>query len=447
MKVSLTFFGCPKNFVDTEACLAAFLKNNCSIVRRVEESDVAFLSTCAFIKPARREVEKKIKEYLALKRKRVIKKLVVFGCLVQEERERLLKLFPEVDSFIGLDYIPRIPRLIKEGKKIIYKKHPTYLSFPRYLQTLSYAYLKISEGCSNFCAYCRIPYIRGSYRSRPKEEIIKEAKEIAQMGRRELILVSQDSTLYGTDLYSFPSLHSLLKELVKIKEVSWIRILYTHPAHIYPELLSFIENEEKVLKYIDLPLQHISDRILSLMNRGYKRRDVEKILVSLKKIPGMVLRTTFIVGFPQEKEEDFASLLNFLEEWRFDHIGCFLYSPERETPADSLSPKIPYPEKLERRRVLMTLAKKIAQEKLTQLVGKEMAVIIDQKREGKKFNYLGRTYRDAPEIDGKVFIRGDGLKVGEIYPLRIRRADAYHLYAKWRHGDLNPGRKVENLVS
>lgn len=429
-KVSVIFLGCPKNFIDTEAILATLYKNGFTFVNDPKEAEIAILTTCAFIKNGRKEVNKKISELLQLKKRGKLKKVLVFGCLVQVGKEKLLKNFPEVDHFVGLDYIPEIPKIIRKGKKIVYQPKPTYLSFDRYLQTKSYAYLKISEGCSNFCAYCLIPQIRGNYRSRPMAEIVQEARAIAQMGIKEIILVSQDSTLYGTDLYQSPKLHLLLKELVKIKGVEWLRLLYTHPAHIYPELLELIKEEEKILKYLDLPLQHISDKILKLMGRGYSRRDVERILDHLLNIPKMAIRTTFIIGFPQETERDFQELLDFVKEVKFDHIGCFLYSREKFTPAYSLSPQIPYPVKRERQKTLLSCQKRISEEKLKSLIGEKIAVMIDEKVNRKGYSYLGRTYRDAPEIDGLVFIPGNNLAIGRIYPVKIVASNTYDLYGE-----------------
>ncbi len=429
-KVSVIFLGCPKNFVDAESILASLYKNGFTLVNNPKNAEIAILTTCAFIKSARREASRKIQEMIQLKKRGKLKKIVVFGCFVQEAKEKLLRKFTAVDHFCGLDYIPQIPQILKGKKKILYQTKPTHLSFDRYLQTKSYAYLKISEGCSNFCTYCRIPEIRGNYRSRPLEEIIQEAEVITQMGIKEIILVSQDSTLYGTDLYHSQKLHLLLKELAKVKRIEWLRLLYTHPAHIYPELLALIKEEEKILKYIDLPLQHISNKILSLMGRGYLRKDVSRVLDHLLSIPGMTIRTTFIVGFPKETEEDFRELLNFIQKVKFDHIGCFLYSRERSTPAYSLSPQIPYRVKKERQKILLSYQKKISEEKLKSLIGKEMAVMIDERVNRGKYSYLGRTYRDAPEIDGLVLIKGNNLTVGKIYLMRIVSATPYDLYAE-----------------
>ncbi len=429
-KVSVIFLGCPKNFIDTEAILATLYKGGFNLVNDLRAAEIAILTTCAFIKSARRETNRKIRKLIRLKKEGRLKKVVVFGCLVQQAKEKLLSQFPEIDHFVGLDYITKIPEMLKGKERIVYKLKPTYLAFDRFLQTKSYAYLKISEGCSNFCAYCQIPKIRGDYRSRPMEEILEEAKAIAQIGIKEIILVSQDSTLYGTDLYRSQKLHLLLKELTKIKGIEWLRLLYTHPAHFYPELLEIIKNEEKILKYIDFPLQHISDKILYLMGRGYLREDVERILDFLFRIPEMTIRTTFIVGFPKETEEDFRELLDFTKSVKFDHIGCFLYSRERFTPAYYLSPQIPYRVKKERQRLLLSCQKKISEEKLKSLIGKEMAVMVDRRVNGRRYSYLGRTYREAPEIDGSVLIRGNNLAIGKIYPMRIVAATAYDLYAE-----------------
>ncbi len=427
-RVSLIFLGCPKNFIDSEAILANLLKGGWELVKEVEKAEIAILTTCAFIKRARKEAKEKIRELISLKKKGKIKKIIVFGCLVQAMPEELPKRFPGVDYFIGLDYIPDISNILSQGfsERIIYKKQPTYLSFERWVQTPSYAYLKISEGCSNFCAYCRIPYLRGTYRSRPIEEILKEAKEIGRMGIKEIILVSQDSTLYGTDLYSTPSLHHLLKRLAEIKEIEWLRLLYTHPAHIYPELLDVIKSEPKVLKYIDLPLQHISNKILLAMKRGYLRKDAERIIDQLREIPEMVIRTTFIVGFPGESEKDFSLLLDFIQEKRFDHIGCFTYSREKGTAAYSLPQQIPYRIKKKREKILMLCQREISRQKLKALIGKEIPVLIDCK---KRDFYIGRTFRSCPEIDGYVLIKDKELKIGNIYPMRIFAASAYDLYA------------------
>uniref|UniRef100_A0A7C3UQ27 Ribosomal protein uS12 methylthiotransferase RimO n=1 Tax=candidate division WOR-3 bacterium TaxID=2052148 RepID=A0A7C3UQ27_UNCW3 len=429
-RITVIFLGCPKNFVDTESLLAVLKQAGYTFVTEPERSDIALLTTCAFIRSARRETYEKIRELIKLKEKGKLKRILVFGCLVQQEKEKLLRRFPAVDHFVGLDYLPKVPEIIESQRRIIYEKNPSFLSFPRYRQTISYAYLKISEGCANFCSYCRIPFLRGNYRSRPMPEILREAEAIAKTGIKEVILVSQDSTLYGIDLYHSPKLHILLKKLAKIKGIEWLRLLYTHPAHIYSELLAVIRNEEKVLKYIDLPLQHISDKILSLMGRGYLRRDVEKVIDQLQSIPNMVIRTTFIIGFPNESERDFQELVDFIRKRRFDHIGCFLYSREKSTPAYYLSPSLPYKVKKERRKILLECQKKISAEKLRSLIGSEMAVMVDGMVDKGKYHYFGRTYRDAPEIDGLVFISGEDLAMAQIYPMRITSATAYDLFAE-----------------
>lgn len=423
-KIALIFLGCPKNQVDCEKILYSLLKNNYRLTNDLAESEIAILTTCAFIKKGIKECENWLKKLIKLKEKGKLEKIILFGCLIEREGERLLAKYPEVDHFVGLAGLAKIPQIIKshqrfywqEEKEVLIKTLPRIISPP-------FAYLKIADGCQNFCAYCLIPKIRGNYQSRKSEEIVKEAKELVNLGIKELILVAQDTTLYGIDLYQKPSLSLLLKELVKIDNLRWLRILYTHPAHYDDELLTIIKEEEKIVKYLDIPIQHASNKILKLMNRPYTQKDLIKLLKKLRKIPQLVLRTTVMVGFPFEEERDFLELLAFIKDWQFEYLGCFLYSREENTVASRLAGQIKEEIKKERYHRLMACQQKITFNFLDSLKDKETVILVEKPNSG-------RAYFQAPEIDGKILFKKAEVNIGDFLLCQINQRKGYNLLAK-----------------
>lgn len=435
MTVHLITLGCPKNLIDSEIILANLVQNGFILTDAIEHADLVIINTCAFIQPAVKEAKDKIYEVLTYKKKGIVKKVLVAGCLVQRYQRDLEKAFPEVDGFFGLDYLKKIPDFIQSSTtKGFFVSHPKTLyssSCPRIISTPShYAYLKIADGCDNCCAYCLLPKIRGRFRSRNLADIIKEAEMLAKMGVKELILVAQDTTLYGQDLYQKPRLAQLLRQLNRIPSLIWIRLLYTHPAHFSFELIRMISELPRVAKYVDLPLQHISDRILAKMNRKVTRSQIEKLIAELRKIEGLTLRTSFIVGFPSETEKDFLELCDFVREQAFDHLGCFIYWRENGSPAYHFRQQVPAKIKLARFNELMALQQSIVRRRLRKLEGKKVEVLVDATTSYRGYDFVGRTEGDAPEIDGLVYIRGKNLKPGDFLKVTVIKSTDYDLFAQ-----------------
>jgi ribosomal protein S12 methylthiotransferase len=427
--------GCPKNLIDSEIILGNLVKSGFILTDSIRNADLVIINTCAFIQPAVREAKEKIKKILSYKRKGKINKVIITGCLVQRYKKALEKEFPEVDGFLGIDYLSMIPKIAQgqiEPKTFVRKpfllcsyREPRLLSTPHH-----YAYLKIADGCDNRCAYCLLPSIRGRFRSRKLEDIVEEARMLAASGVKELILVAQDTTLYGQDIYHKPMPAKLLRTLSRIKNLIWIRLLYTHPAHFTKELIETIEELPNVAKYVDLPLQHISDRILARMNRKVTRKDIEKLLDRLRKIDGLVIRTSFIVGFPSESEKEFSELLDFIRVTKFDHLGCFIYSREKGTAAYRLRNQITEKVKLERFNEIMSAQKSISQKRLKGFVGKRVRVLLDTLSSKKGYDYVGRTEGDAPEIDGLVYVKSKNQVPGNFITVKVIGTSNYDLFAK-----------------
>ena len=441
--------GCPKNLIDSEIILGHLVKSGFILTDSIQNADLVIINTCAFIKPAVDEAKDKIREILAYKNKGFIQKIFVVGCLVQRYKQALEKEFPEVDGFLGIDYLNIIPKVASsKTRKRTYVRTPYTLcssSEPRLLSTPKhYAYLKIADGCDNRCSYCLLPSIRGRFRSREIEDIEQEARMLANSGVKELILVAQDTTLYGQDLYPESArggLAQLLRRLNRIKSIIWIRLLYTHPAHFTDDLIEMIAKLPRVAKYIDLPLQHISDRILKQMNRKVKRQDIERLLERLRKIEGLTLRTSFIVGFPSETDKDFSELLDFVRQSAlggFDHLGCFTYCREKGSPAYRLRNQVSEKVKIERFNEIMKLQKNISRKRLKNLIGKKVNVLIDTHlfpsqtvgggQEG-GYDYIGRTEENAPEIDGLVYLKGKNLNPGDYVTVKVIMTSDYDLFA------------------
>lgn len=409
-KIGMISLGCPKNQVDAEMMLSSLCDEGFEIVGEVEGADIVIINTCGFIGDAKKEAIDTILEVCQLKDEGLVGGVVVTGCLAQRYKEEIMNEIPEVDAVIGIGAnadIASVCRDVLSNKKV--NLFPPKLSLPleggRVLTTPShYAYLKIAEGCSNCCTYCAIPKIRGKFRSRRMENIIAEAKSLAENGVKELIVVAQDTTKYGIDLYGELKLAKLLTELCRIDGIEWIRTLYCYPESITDELIDVMAREDKICKYIDIPLQHCDGSVLKQMNRRGDRESLTALIGKLReKIPGVVIRTTFIVGFPGETVENFESLCEFADEMKFDRYGCFAYSAEEDTPAATMENQIDEDIKIERANIMNAQQQRIFEDKLEALTGKELTVIVDGFDEDEML-YFGRSYMDAPEIDTMVII-------------------------------------------
>ena len=443
MRIGIKSLGCPKNLVDTEVICGKLLEKGHSITGEIENSDIAVINTCSFIKDAVEESIEEIMNLVKLKNEGRIKHIIVTGCLPQRYiKEKINEELPEIDAFLGVSELLEIDgvieKILKNNKICQVGKIPNYLynhETPRILLTPEhYAYVKIAEGCNNHCTYCMIPTLRGNYRSREMEDIIEEVKRLSEnKSLREIILIAQDTTLYGYDIYGEYKLTELLKKLslLKVDSLKWIRILYTHPAHYFDEVIEVMATYPKICPYLDIPLQHINNKILRKMNRKIDKKEIEEIINrSREKIPDLVLRTTFIVGFPGETDKDFEELLDYIKEVKFDKLGVFTYSREKGTPAYDFSHQIPLKVKKQRMETLMMAQQKISKEKNNSFLGKEKNVLIDEIHKNENRMAIGRTMTDAPEIDGKVFINTDKAKVGEFVKTKIIDASEYDLFGE-----------------
>lgn len=431
-KVGMISLGCPKNQVDGEALLAKLAAAGYQIVNEIENSDVMIVNTCGFIEDAKREAIDTILEVAQYKEAGVISALVVTGCLAERYQDEILKEMPEVDAVIGIGANADIVKVCDKALcGIQTSNYPNKCYLPiddeRVLSTPSHwAYLKIAEGCDNRCSYCAIPGIRGKFRSRKIESVVDEAKSLVNRGVKEIILVAQDTTKYGQDLYGEYSLDKLLKELVKIDGLEWIRLFYCYPQRITDSLIEVIANEDKVCKYIDIPLQHSDTTVLKNMNRVGDGNDYRALLDKMRKaIPDLALRTTFMVGFPGETDEQFENLCDFVKDMKFDKMGCFTFSPEEDTPAFDMDNQIDEDVKKRRQEVLMNAQYSITEASNKNRVGNVYKVIIDSFADGK---YTGRSYMDSPEIDsGIIFTSNKKLNIGDFVNVKITDFDGYDL--------------------
>lgn len=431
-KVGMISLGCPKNQVDGEALLAKLAAAGYQIVNEIENSDVMIVNTCGFIEDAKREAIDTILEVAQYKEAGVISALVVTGCLAERYQDEILKEMPEVDAVIGIGANADIVKVCDKALcGIQTSNYPNKCYLPiddeRLLSTPSHwAYLKIAEGCDNRCSYCAIPGIRGKFRSRKIESVVDEAKSLVNRGVKEIILVAQDTTKYGQDLYGEYSLDKLLKELVKIDGLEWIRLFYCYPQRITDSLIEVIANEEKVCNYIDIPLQHSDTTVLKNMNRVGDGNDYRVLLDKMRKaIPDLALRTTFMVGFPGETDEQFENLCDFVKDMKFDKMGCFTFSPEEDTPAFDMDNQIDEDVKKRRQEVLMNAQYSITEASNKNRVGNVYKVIIDSFADGK---YTGRSYMDSPEIDsGIIFTSNKKLNIGDFVNVKITDFDGYDL--------------------
>jgi len=433
IRVNVITLGCPKNEVDSDAMRWHLIESGYELTEDLEDANVFVINTCGFIDQAKAESLDHIWEIVRLKGEDKSKKLIVAGCLAQRYPDQLFKEIPEIDAILGIAEIKNIGKLcdqIRKNKRICLISPPREKEdekiVRRAVSDRPFAYLRIADGCNNLCSYCSIPLIRGNYRSRSIQSLLREAEFLAKRGVKEINLIAQDTTLYGVDIYGKTKLPELLSSLCEIPEIEWIRILYTHPAHYSDELIESIASNPKVCKYLDMPLQHISDRLLSLMNRKLTKKGIIRLIEKLRReIPHLTLRTTFLVGFPGETESDFNELLDFVEEMRFDRVGIFPYSREEDTKAYHLRPQIPSKKKQDRWDRLLLLQQKISLEKNKCKVGKNLAVLIEGK--SGENGFFGRSEAEAPEIDGLIYIKGEQLKVGDLVKVRITRASDYDL--------------------
>lgn len=440
MKIGVVSLGCPKNLVDSETMLGLIHEENYEITNDPSEAEIIIVNTCGFIESAKEESINTILQMAEYKKSGSCKYIIVTGCLSQRYAEELFNELPEADAIAGVEVYDEIGSIIKRvmnGERfimlerskpdVIYTSKETFL--PRILTTPSYtAYLKIAEGCDNCCSYCAIPKIRGPYRSKPMEQVLKEAKALADNGVKELIVVAQDTTRYGEDLPGGKLLLAdLLKELNKIESLKWIRVMYCYPNNFTDELIETFASLDKVCKYVDLPLQHASNRLLASMNRYDTREEVETLLAKLRKrIPGIVIRTTFIVGFPGETDADFEELKEFMEQQRFENAGVFAYSQEEGTVAGAMPNQIPDEIKQERYHELMALQAQISEEIHKDTEGQTLEVLVEGIEEDGSGLHYGRSYREAPDIDGLVFIENPGdIKPGCFVKVNILQGFTY----------------------
>ncbi len=440
MKIHVVSLGCARALVDSEGLAGLLAQSGHSISEEAEGADCVVINTCAFIQAAEEESVSTILEAAELKKQGKIRRLYVAGCLPQKrraEREEMLKMLPEVDGFIGTGDLARLPELIEkqEARFFVTSPVPTLLfesATPRHRMTpRHFAYLKISEGCDHACAFCSIPQYRGAHRSRTVEDLSVQAERLASVGVGELNLSGQDTSYYGAALSGRPRRPRLLERLAAVRGIRWIRILYAHPAHVTEDLIRAIRDLGPVVKYLDIPLQHISDRLLAAMKRETDGAQIRRLVDRLRsEVPGIAIRTTFIAGFPGETEAEARELARFLEEARFERVGIFPFSPEPKTPAERMPD--PLSEEIKRRRLdrLMQLQRGISQEITAKLVGREIEVLVEEPSEEKGV-FLGRTAADAPEVDGQVFLRTrEPLQAGAFIRARVTDSYEYDLVAE-----------------
>ena len=435
MNILFISLGCDKNLVDSEVMLGLLDKKGYLIVDSEEDADIIVVNTCCFIHDAKEESIQTILEMAEYKKEGKLKALIVTGCLAQRYQQEIIDEIPEVDAVLGTTSYDHIVEAVEEalaGNGHVVLEDVDALPDVKEKRLVTtgghYAYMKIAEGCDKHCTYCIIPKLRGNYRSVPMEKLLAEAKDLADQGVKELILVAQETTVYGKDLYGEKSLHKLLRELCKISGIQWIRILYCYPEEIYDELIQTIKEENKVCHYLDLPIQHASDAVLKRMGRRTSKAQLVKIIEKLRKeIPDISLRTTLITGFPGETQEQHEELKDFVDEMEFDRLGVFTYSPEEDTPAAIMTEQIPEEVKEDRQAELMELQQEIAFDLAEDMVGREVLVMIEGKVADENA-YVGRTYKDAPNVDGLIFINTDEeLMSGDFARVRVTGALEYDL--------------------
>ncbi len=430
--VHIVTLGCSKNDVDSSMMYSLLDKDKYKMVENPNEADILIVNTCGFIDAAKEESIDTILESVEYKNEGRCKKVLLSGCLAQRYPEELIKEIPEIDGIIGTGNIEYINELLDRSLSgdLFVKTdnlNSAYLEGIRKEKVNTTEYVKISEGCNNNCSYCIIPSLRGKNRSRKIEDVYKEVEYLVSKGAREIILIAQNTTDYGIDLYSKYSLANLIREISKIEELKWIRVLYLYPDHFTEDLIEEFKNNDKLVNYVDMPLQHISDDVLKNMNRKTSKDHIIKTLKNLRKsVPDIVIRTTFIVGFPGENQEDFDQLVDFIEDIKFDKLGVFEYSREEGTRAASLDEQIPDNIKEERKNEIMAIQSDISSEILSKNLGKTFEVLIEEKLDNN--NYVGRTYMDSPEIDGVTYVHSDKeLEIGDFVQVEISDSLDYDL--------------------
>lgn len=438
MKILFISLGCDKNLVDSEVMLGLINQKGYIITNDENEADIIVVNTCCFINDAKEESITTILEMAEYKKTANLKALIVTGCMAQRYQKEIQEEIPEVDAVVGTSSYENIVKVIEdalEGKTTECFEDINVspeIDSKRVLTTGGYySYLKIAEGCDKHCTYCIIPKLRGKYRSVPMERLLAEARSLAEQGVKELMLVAQETTLYGVDLYGEKSLHKLLKELCKIEGIEWIRILYCYPEEITDELIKVMKEEEKICNYLDMPIQHASDHVLKRMARRTNRQELIDIITKLRKeIPDIALRTTLITGFPGETQEDHEELVEFIDQMEFDRLGVFTYSPEEDTPAAAMENQIDEEVKEARKDELMTLQQEIAFEHAQNMVGRTLKVMIEGRLPEDNV-YIGRTYMDAPNIDGYIFVNADReFMSGDFVTVKVTGANDYDLTAE-----------------
>lgn len=436
LKAGFVSLGCAKNLVDTEIMLGILADNDIEITDKPQEADVLIINTCGFIESAKEESISTIIQMADFKREGKCRGVIVAGCLGQRYQQELLDELPEISAIVGTGAWHRIMEAVNAvvaGDRVLLIGETDTIydeNMRRITTTPAYsAYVKIAEGCSNCCSYCVIPLVRGKYRSRPVESIVSEVKRLTQQGVKEINLIAQDTTSYGRDRFGKPQLTALLGELVKIEGLMWIRLLYCYPKYFNDELIDFIASQPKICNYIDLPLQHADDEILAAMNRRDTRADIEGLLKKIRsRIPDVVIRTSFIVGFPGETDKHFTSLKDFLLEQKFERVGIFMYSQEEDTPAGLLEMQVPDDIKQERYHELMSLQCRVSEELNQAMEGKTLTVMIEGHNQEDPNVAIGRSYREAPDVDGHIYVEGAGeLLPGDIVQTEVVQGFTYDL--------------------
>ncbi|TVY10588.1 30S ribosomal protein S12 methylthiotransferase RimO [Paenibacillus cremeus] len=433
-KVKVVTLGCEKNLVDSEIMSGLVHERGYTLVSEKEEATIIIVNTCGFIDAAKEESVNTILDMADLKETANLKALIVSGCLTQRYKKELMEEMPEIDGIVGTGDFDKINDIIDEalkGRKPVMVGNPVFnyeKKLPRRMATPRYtAYVKIAEGCDNACTFCSIPIMRGKFRSRSVESILDEVQQLASQGVREISLIAQDSTNYGTDLYDKFMLPTLMNKVSEVPGIEWVRLHYAYPGFFTDELIDVMANNPKVCKYVDMPLQHSEDSILKRMRRPGRQRDARELIAKIRaRIPGVSLRTSLIVGFPGETEQDFENLKQFVSEIGFDRLGVFTYSKEEDTPASRLPDQVPDDVKEYRQNVLMEVQREIANERNGHRIGQVIDVLIE-KYDGRNDIYVGRSQYDAPEIDGEVFVGGKQLKIGEIAKVRITHSFEFDL--------------------
>jgi ribosomal protein S12 methylthiotransferase len=431
--------GCPKNLVDSERMLGLLKLDGYELVNDPQGADFAVVNTCGFIEAARQESFAAIDEMLDLKRQGKLRGVIVSGCLAERQKDALLESRPEIDHLVGVfgrEHVTKVADRLLGGlteQRTVFQPAPThplpdtarFRITPRH-----FAFLKISEGCDRLCTFCAIPRMRGKHYTKPMEEVVAEARELAADGVRELVIVAQDTTYYGMDLYGEPRLVELLRELEKIDGLDWIRLMYFYPMYVTDELIDHIAQSKRIVPYLDMPLQHINDRMLRRMQRRVNRHDTIELLDKLRvRIPNLVMRSTMITGFPGETDAEFEEVEHFVAEQKFERLGVFTYSFEPDTPAARLPDQLPEEVKNERRDRLMEVQQEVAFEWNDAQVGRRLDVLIDSAVPDEENAWIGRSYADAPDVDGVVYVTGENLRVGSIVPCEVVATSEYDLVA------------------